>query len=189
MPTDTTGATDIQGVEDAQPQGGAAPAQGADAQQAQGASADQSGTGGESSTKIAALERDNARYRRKLTELEASIKDTGGAAAAELEQARQRVTDLEGQLSDLTVRMAAMSVATRLGFKDPEDAYALLDRSKLELADDGHPRNIETLLKATLERKPYLGRALPDLGGGPRGGTPSGQPSMNDLLRAAARGT
>lgn len=185
-----TDATEAQGADDAQPQGGADQAHGADAQQVQGTSADQAGTGSEPShAKVAELERDNARYRRRIAELERTQQQTASTTGTELADARGRVTDLEGQLTDMRVQMAAMTVATRLGFKDPEDAYLLLDRSKLELADDGRPRNIEALLKATLDKKPYLGRNLPDLGGGPRGGTPSSTPSMNDLLRAAARGT
>jgi hypothetical protein len=88
------------------------------------------------------------------------------------------------------VHAATVEAATRLGFRSPDVAYRLIDRAEIEFAEDGSPKNIEKLLKAVLEREPYLAKPTGsgDFGGGNRGPTPSGQPDMNTLLRRAARG-
>lgn len=188
---ETTGATEAQAAEVTQPQAGAdSPSQ------AEGVK--ESGTGN-SDLAAAVRERDEARreaakYRteaRKLAEAQTAADE---AKLSELEKATKRVAELERQQAESqvrdqerTVQLATLEAASRLNFRNPDLAYRLLDRSEIEF-DDGKPKNVEKLLKALLEKEPYLAKtAQADYGGGNRGTTPSGQPTMNELIRAAAR--
>ena len=107
------------------------------------------------------------------------------AKQAELERAN---AELQQRLQEQAVRSATAEAAARLGYRSPDIAYRLLDRAELEYNDAGEPKNVEKLLRALLEREPYLAKAAgADFGGGNRGTTPGagGQPGMNDLLKAA----
>lgn len=202
MSGETTGAAKVQETNAAQPQAGAvSPAQEAAAQQAQ-----EAGAGGENGTgelDVNTLVREREEAKREAQRLRTELKRSQEAKAAtenaslsELQLAHKRVAELEQQASefqvreqDRSVRLAAVEAATRLNFRNPDLAYRLLERSEVEYADDGHPKNVQALLKAVLERDPYLAKtAQADFGGGQRGATPSDKPSMNELLRAAARG-
>lgn len=186
MPDDT-GAADAQGAGAAQPQGGAAQAQGADAQQAQGASAGGSGpTSAELQAKVAELERDNAKYREAQRKREAAEQASADAKRTE----QERIAELERKLQDSERRDQERAVDARiteaaraLGFRNPELATRLIDRSSLDV-DDGRIRNVDSLLRKLLEREPYLARPAGDFGGGPRG-TPAG--SGNDVNAAIRR--
>lgn len=110
------------------------------------------------------------------------------AKQAELEKAN---SELQHRLQEQAVRSATVDAATRLGYRSPDVAYRLLERGELEFNDAGEPKNVEKLLRALLEREPYLAKAAgADFGGGTRGATPgaSGQPGMNELLKAALSG-
>lgn len=115
----------------------------------------------------------------KLTETERITKEN-----AELKRANEELLarDKETRLST-----AIVAAATRLGFRSPEIASKLLDRSTIDLAEDGHPRNLDRLLGEILKAEPYLARSAPDLGGGTRGGQPQGT-DMDAWIRQAARG-
>lgn len=202
MPPETTGAEGTQADPTAQPQAGASsPPQAGGAQTAQAASAtDESGTGSSdqpetmSPDEARKLRSESASLRKRLADLEKAQQATEEAKLSELEKAQKRSAELERQIADLqsreqerTAQYAAQAAATRLGFRSPDLAYRLLDRSEIEFADDGTPKNVERLLKALLEKEPYLAApANPDFRGGDRGKPPGGQPSMNELLRAAA---
>lgn len=124
-----------------------------------------------------------------------ALKTYEDAQKTDVQKATDRIAELERENADLvaraqesTVRMAVLDAATRLGFRSPELAYRALDRTLIEFKDDGTPRNVDKLLRELLEREPYLGKPGTDFGGGPRGQTPTSQPSMNELLRAARGG-
>lgn len=186
---ETTGAAEAQGASAAQPQGGAAQAHGADAQQAQGASADKGGPSlAELQAKVAELERDNAKYRsaerdrQKALDAETAAKRTSEERMAALErQLAEATTREQGRILDGLITAAA----SRLGFRSPDLAARLVDRSALDVDESGKPRNLDAVLKGILDKEPYLGKAATDFGGGPRGGTPQGT-DMNALIRRAA---
>lgn len=198
---ETTGATEAQAAEVTQPQAGAgspSPVEGAHKAQAVGATAE-SGT---ENSDHAALARENAELRReqaanrkRLQALEAAQTAAEEASLSEVQRAQKRVAELERQLSEFqvrererTVQLAAIEAASRLNFRNPDLAYRLLDQSEIEYAEDGRPKNIDRLLRMLLEKEPYLAKtAQADYGGGTRGTTPSGPPSMNELIRAAAK--
>lgn len=162
--------------------------------------AQQPGTEGEPE-RIARLERELAEARREaasnrtkartLEQQQAAAAQAGmteaertAAKQQELERANR---ELQQRLSDQAVRTATVEAATRLGYRSPDIAYRLLDRAELEYNDAGEPKNVDKLLRALLEREPYLAKAAgADFGGGNRGATPgTGKPDMNELLKAA----
>lgn len=161
----------------------------------------QHGTEGEPE-RIARLERELAEARREAAsnrtkartlEQQQAAAAQAGMTEAERVAARQQEleranSELQQRLSDQAVRTATVEAATRLGYRSPDIAYRLLDRAELEFNDAGEPKNVDKLLRALLEREPYLAKAAgADFGGGNRGTTPgAGQPSgMNELLKAA----
>jgi hypothetical protein len=193
-----TSASGAQAAPGSQPQVGASQAQAADAQSSQADGADNaSGT-----EDVAALRREleearrlAARDRTERRKLEEAIKATEDAKLPEQERLQRRLADLERQASsheqerrDWQVREAVTRSASKLGYADPVDAFALLDRSALEFADDGTPKNTDRLLADLLRAKPYLAggtRPMGSFDGGVRGQPAKGQ-DMNAVLRAAA---
>jgi hypothetical protein len=198
MAETTTSASGAQAAPGSQPQVGASQAQAADAQSSQADGADNaSGT-----EDVAALRREleearrlAARDRTERRRLEEAIKATEDAKLPEQERLQRRLADLERQASsheqerrDWQVREAVTRSASKLGYADPVDAFALLDRSALEFADDGTPKNTDRLLADLLRAKPYLAggtRPMGSFDGGVRGQPAKGQ-DMNAVLRAAA---
>jgi hypothetical protein len=198
MAETTNGASGAQAAPGSQPQVGASQAQAADAQSSQADGADNaSGT-----EDVAALRREleearrlAARDRTERRKLEEAIKATEDAKLPEQERLQRRLADLERQASsheqerrDWQVREAVTQSASKLGYADPVDAFALLDRSALEFADDGTPKNTDRLLADLLRAKPYLAggtRPMGSFDGGVRGQPAKGQ-DMNAVLRAAA---
>lgn len=199
--TEQTGATSAQVDDKAQPQVGAdspSQAEGAQSAQAAGAAAE-SGTGDVTRLTVenADLRKENASFRTRLKALEKAEEDRQTASLSDIEKRDRRIAELErenaehlSRAQESTVRMAVLEAAARLGFRSPELAYRALDRSTVEFKDDGSPRNVDKLLRELLEREPYLAKpaTAPDFGGGSRGQLPSNEPSMNELMRAAARG-
>jgi hypothetical protein len=198
MAETTNSASGAQAAPGSQPQVGASQAQAADAQSSQADGADNaSGT-----EDVAALRREleearrlAARDRTERRKLEEAIKATEDAKLPEQERLQRRLADLERQASsheqerrDWQVREAVTRSASKLGYADPVDAFALLDRSALEFADDGTPKNTDRLLADLLRAKPYLAggtRPMGSFDGGVRGQPAKGQ-DMNAVLRAAA---
>ena len=108
----------------------------------------------------------------------------------ELEKLTERIASLEREKAELEtsgkqerIRSDTVRTAAKLGFADPEDAYALL--GKVEEGAD-----VEKLLTDLLGAKPYLssGRVTGSADGGQRGEPITTKPNMNELLRAAAKG-
>jgi hypothetical protein len=192
MAETTTSASGAQAAPGSQPQVGASQAQAADAQSSQADGADNaSGT-----EDVAALRREleearrlAARDRTERRKLEEAIKATEDAKLPEQERLQRRLADLERQASSHEQeREAVTRSASKLGYADPVDAFALLDRSALEFADDGTPKNTDRLLADLLRAKPYLAggtRPMGSFDGGVRGQPAKGQ-DMNAVLRAAA---
>jgi hypothetical protein len=197
MAETTTSASGAQAAPGSQPQVGASQAQAADAQSSQADGADNaSGT-----EDVAALRREleearrlAARDRTERRKLEEAIKATEDAKLPEQERLQRRLADLERQASsheqerrDWQVREAVTRSASKLGYADPVDAFALLDRSALEFADDGTPKNTDRLLADLLRAKPYLAggtRPMGSFDGGVRGQPAKGR-DMNAEIRAA----
>lgn len=135
-----------------------------------------------------------AKYRREAGDLKTAQQRASEQGLSEVEReakraaaAEARAQELEGQLREQALRTAAVAAATKLNYRNPELAYRLLDSSAVEWSDEtGQPRNVESLLRELAKSETYLVRAGgSDYGGGNRGPTPSTEPSMNELMRAA----
>lgn len=206
----TSGAANPQAGAAAQPQAGA-PAGGQEPQQpaaAAGGNAGGAPAGGGTESeaeRVARLERELAEARREAagyrTRASAAEKAAEAAATAGMSEAEKQAAEarklteqnaaLQRQLQDQIIRGTALEAATRLGYRNPDVAYRLLDRAQLEFNDEGAPKNVEKLLRELLAAEPYLAKANgADFGGGNRGATPgsNGKPGMNELLKAALGG-
>lgn len=196
MPNETTGAAGTQAATTAQPQEGASQAQAADAQSSQADGADN-----ESSTDVAALtrelaeaRREAAKHRTEAQKLRTAAQVAEDAKLPEQERQTKRLAELEKaeadharERADWQVQQAVTRSAVRLGFQDPIDAFALIDKDAIELDEHGAPRNVDKLMTDLLRAKPYLGanRATGSADGGNRGEPATGH-DMNHLLRQAA---
>lgn len=199
VPNETTGANGTQAAPDAQPQAGASQVQVTDAQSSQADGADNAS----STVDVAALQRELGDARKEAAKSRLELKklhDEAQAAAdaklpeqerlqrrlAELEQAQ---TEHERERTEWRTQAAVTKTALRLGFQDPVDAFALLDRAALEHDDSGAPKNVDKLLAELLKAKPYLGGAGRPSGsadGGVVGQTSQPGQDMNARIRAAA---
>jgi hypothetical protein len=106
----------------------------------------------------------------------------------DLQKAQEKIDELTRlnteqteKQKELSAQYEVMLVAGKLGVVDPDAAYKLLDKSKLEYKD-GKPINTEQLLKSLITEKPWLTGA----------GTSSSNPAknrgdLNDPVVIAAR--
>lgn len=199
MSDEPTGAGVNQVSTNAQPQAGASQAQAANAQKSQVDGADNESEPGDATAlarELADARREAAKYRTENQRLTGAAKKAEEALLPEQERLQRRVTELEAatqaherERADWQTRDAVGRAALRLGFRDPVDAFALLDRDQLDLDDKGKPKNVDRLLTDLLNAKPYLGgtvtRPYGSADGGPRGAAPT-TTSMNDVIRRAA---
>lgn len=193
----TTGTAPAQGAAAGQPQGDPTPAQGA-ARTAQGANGTADGVETVDSlrARLAELERDNRTYRAQIKTAQEKAAADQQAGMTENERMAARLADLERQLTEqqrerqeTTMRLTAVTAATRMGFRNPDLAYRLLSPAAIEYDESGTPRNVERLLADLGKAEPYLltGTLPVDYGGGQRGQVPgSAGNDMNRLIRRAA---
>lgn len=119
----------------------------------------------------------------KLDEFEAKNKSdleklSDRAAALERERDEARL-----QLQEQSVRTALISEAAKKNAVDPDAVVSLVDRSSLEFNDDGSPKNVDQVVTALLDAKPYL-TGKPSSGSadqGSRGGTGVTQVTREEL--------
>lgn len=145
---------------------------------------------------LAAVRREQAANRKKLQVLEAEKAAAEAAKLTDVQRMEREIAalkdgnaQLQGQLVEQRLQTAVTEAASRLGFRNPALAYSLLDRDTL-VGEDGKVKGVEPALRLLLQKEPYLGNGAPvDFGGGQRGKPSSdGKPTMNDALRALAKG-
>jgi len=90
--------------------------------------------------------------------------------AAEAKQSQEQLATLQAQNAvleqqrvDMLLRTTVVAEATRQGFYDPDDAYGLLDLSRLTVKD-GKVDGIKEVLQELAKAKPYLLQEKPRLG-------------------------
>lgn len=91
----------------------------------------------------------------------------------------QENTQLKSTLRNVSLRSAVESIATTLGFHDPNDAYSLSNWSDIEIAEEGtvDRDKIKTKLAEVAKNKPYLVKPDATAAAGqpnPAGGKPAG---------------
>ena len=101
----------------------------------------------------------------QMTELEKAQAEI--AKAKELaDKATTEAEAIKAQAAEALLKAAIISQAGQ--FNDPLDAWQFIDRSKVEVSEDGTYKGIDEALKSLIEAKPYLVKAD---GGNP--GTPA----------------
>ena len=143
--------------------------------------AEQLGEGGRKALDAERKARTDAERRAKAAEGE--LEKLRTASLSEDERRTKRLADLEREQADwqrerqeLILERSVERQAAKLGFIDPADAMALLDRSALEFDTDGSPRDVDRHLAALAKAKPHLlsqprSSGSFDAGTGARGGT------------------
>jgi hypothetical protein len=108
----------------------------------------------------------------KLAEREKARADAAEAQQAEAQTQRRRLAlDYEVQL-----------LTAKLGLVDAEAALLLVDPSQLQYGADDKPTNLEALLGALVEAKPWLKAEAPSTGGG--GSPPTPRPNRQPETEA-----
>lgn len=199
MPEQTGGGAAQGAATGDQPQGGQQQTQpqGGEPQQPQGGAGTTGAQTVESlQARISELERDNRRYRQAASAREQQDQERTSAQQTEAERMTTRLATLEQELAtqrtraqEQSLRLATVSVAQRLGFRNPDLAYRLLDPRTIEYGEDGEVKmsTVDAALGALARNDPYLLSAA-DFGGGQRGGTAGQANDMNAIIRGAARG-
>lgn len=122
----------------------------------------------------------------RLAELEAESMSELEKERAARAQAEERAAQVEADARETRLRAAILGEAAKADRKvvDPDAVVALLDRSTLELADDGTPTNIAEAMDSLLKARPYLvasGGTRGDADQGARGHGGVKQLSRSDL--------
>jgi Phage minor structural protein GP20 len=111
-----------------------------------------------------------ARYRTELRDAQSKLKDAekaqkerDDAEKTELQKAQDRARELEGEvatrdtkLRDLTLAQEVFKQAKKLDIVDEDAAFRLMDKGQVVYDEAGRPTNIDDLLTALVEDKPYL---------------------------------
>lgn len=101
-------------------------------------------------------ERDELQAR--LREIEDKDKSETERAAAKAADAEKKLSETEGRLRGMAIRVAVAESATAAGIA-PENVKAalrLLDTDAIEMDDAGEPKNVEAALKALVKEYPIL---------------------------------
>lgn len=191
--TSTNGESTGQGAEDEQAQGAPSDNQG----DAQGATQGEAqGAGPEDveglRTKNQELIAEKRALQEKVREFEQAAERKAEGEQSTVERLEAKVAGLEASLAERdkrareqSLRLASVTEAQRLGFRNPDIAYRLIDQTKVEFDDDGNASNIGSLLEGIAKSDAYL-LAATDFGGGTQG-TSAAKPNddMNARIRSA----
>ena len=71
-------------------------------------------------------------------------------------QAEARAVKAEADLRTERIKNAVLAEATKLNFKDPQDAYTLIDLAALKTDEAGKISGVEEALSTLVKAKPYL---------------------------------
>lgn len=108
---------------------------------------------------------------------QAEMTDLQKAEAAK-KASDEKATKLEGDLKTERIKNAVLAEASKANFADPQDAYAMIDHSELEISADGKVTGVVDAIKALVKSKPYLVGAEEnpryDINGGDKGKGPKG---------------
>lgn len=138
-------------------------------------------------TELQKANREAAKYRTRLREAEAKLKEIEDQEKTEIEKAQERVQALQSELetqraTSRNLQVAVLAAQVGIVPEARDDAARLLDWTNIQ--DPSDPREIEGALKTLVKDRPYL---LGNIPGGADGGAGGGArpTSMNDLLRGA----
>ena len=99
-----------------------------------------------------------------------------------IEDLQKKNGDWEGKYKDSLLTSTIKLEATKIKAKDPGDVIAFLDKTKLEIADDGTIKGLDEQLKKLQESKPYLfGESTSNPPAGSGGANPAGGGSKTEI--------
>lgn len=110
-----------------------------------------------------------ATKRKRLDELEQAEQERAKASMSEMDRLKAQIAENQKFLADAKaaqekaqaeatqarIKSAVVSVAATMGFQDPEDAYALIDRQAVTV-DGDKISGVSESLAALAKRKPYM---------------------------------
>lgn len=109
------------------------------------------------------LRAEAAEYRKKMRELEQTVKQHEESKLSENEKLQKKLAELEREQAlwqrerqERTLKYETMLAASKLGVVDPDAAYKLLDLADIEFDEDGSPKNVEKVLRGLIAKRPYL---------------------------------
>ena len=119
---------------------------------------------------------DSETYMTQLEELKKGAKGNE-ELTKQIEALQSQVTDAQGKNKDLLLSSEIKLAAMKMSANDPADVLAFVDRSKIEVQEDGSIKGLDEQLTALKESKPYLFTPIagnPNLPGNPpAAGNPS----------------
>lgn len=106
--------------------------------------------------RLEALEKaDEERRKAEMTEAQ-RLKAEKEEAAKKAEEAAEQAKKAQETANQRIVNTEIRSVARALNANDPNDVLALLDKSIVEIDDDGNVKGVEEAVKALKEAKPWM---------------------------------
>lgn len=137
------------------------------------------------------LRSENAQRRVEAKDLRDEVEKAKTAGTGDMSKVDAKVTALEQGLqvaNERAVNAEIKAAAAKAGFKNPDAAVKLLDRSKL-LIDGSDVKNASDVLAELAKSDPYLVGADPAGSGDAGAGNPSGNPQdFSSLVRQAFGG-
>lgn len=126
-----------------------------------------------------------AARRKKLEEYEAAEARRKEAEMTEAQKLEKRASEAEAEAVQTKEKMNLVLIraeikvkAVEMGFADVEDAFNLLDKSKIEISEDGNVNGVKEALDALAKNKPYLLKQKGDGVGTGRGDKKRTQPEV-----------
>ena len=105
----------------------------------------------------------------------------------QISELQQKNQEIESRANDRLIRSEIKFISSTLGVVDPDVAFQLLDKSKVQIKEDGNISGVKEALEALLKAKPYLrGQSTQVVGGNTNPGSQSAGFSMNDFIRQSA---
>jgi len=118
--------------------------------------------------------------------------DPNKAYEQQIQEAQTKAQAATELANNKLVRGEVKFLSAQLGVVDPDAAFALMDKSKIKVDDQGNVEGVKEALEALLKDKPYLkgqgGNTPPVVGGGSNPGSGGQTPGagMNAFIRRAA---
>jgi hypothetical protein len=110
---------------------------------------------------IKSLREENAKWRRRLREVEEALERERESAQKRLSEAERALIQKERELKEREVKAAIREAALRAGAVDPDAAYALADLSLVEWGESGP--DVSKVIEDLREKRSFLFRAAPQI--------------------------
>ncbi len=113
--------------------------------------------GGDLAKLIKSLREENAKWRRRLREVEETLERERESAQKRISEAERALIQKERELKEREVKASIREAALLAGAVDPDAAYALADLSLVEWGESGP--DVSKVIADLREKRPFLFRA------------------------------